>query len=392
MKKFIALILALASILSSLFILSSCGDESETPSDMQLVAGGEKLGYYFYSPEEWTVSNVGEIKAAYVSRVDPTAIVFTEIDVKVPDGSDKTAEEYFFDDYFEECCKEFPDSYKTVYTVKGEEEPFGKTNEGADRAEKYIFNYTYYDATANKNVSMGFIQYLLMKEFEGGEKKFYIFQFSSPMEIRSGNQTYYDFYITRPSESENSKLEMVTKNFRFLKKLPPKTPTAESEDWKLITDNAYSGYDLYVPADMTVADHASIFAQASFEDGSNITMTEASETGVETKVYMIRRMNELEALVTKGSLKGDGCIVRDSMGEIIDVVPKSIKFGNASSANLYEYEFEYNGNTYQIYQILSVYGNMFTAKGYVFTYTAKKDNFNLHLEEVKEICNKVTFQ
>ena len=392
MKKIIALILALASILSSLFILTSCGDENETPSGMQFVAGGENLGYYFYSPEEWTISNVGEIKAAYVSRVDPTSILFTEIDVKVPEGSDKTEEEYFFDGYFEDSCKEFPDSYKTEYTVKGEDDLFGKTNEGADKAKKYIFNYTYYDTTANKNVTMGFIQYLLMKEFEGGEKRFYIFQFSSPMEIRSGNQTYYDFYITRPSEGESSKLEMVTKNFRFLKKLPPKTPTQEGNEWKLITDNAYSGYDLYVPGRMTVTEHTSIFAQASYDDGSNITMTEASETGVETKVYMIRRMNELEALVTNGTLKGEGCIVRDDKGEIIDVVPKSIKFGNASSANLYEYEFEYNGSTYQVYQILSVYGNIFTAKGYVFTYTAKKDNFNLHLEEVKEICNKVTFQ
>ena len=54
MKKIIALITLLASV----FSLVACADTTGLPEGMQLVRGGEEYGYYFYSPEEWTVANV----------------------------------------------------------------------------------------------------------------------------------------------------------------------------------------------------------------------------------------------------------------------------------------------------------------------------------------------
>ena len=74
--------LALAFILVlSVILLIGCGSDG-APDGMQLVSGGPELGYYFYAPEEWTVSNTGDISSVYVSRIDTTSVSFAEIDPK----------------------------------------------------------------------------------------------------------------------------------------------------------------------------------------------------------------------------------------------------------------------------------------------------------------------
>ena len=78
MKKSITLISLITILFALVFSLAGCSG-SDTRDGMQLVAGGESLGYYFYAPEEWTPSSVGEIKAAYISRVDPTSVSFAEV-------------------------------------------------------------------------------------------------------------------------------------------------------------------------------------------------------------------------------------------------------------------------------------------------------------------------
>ena len=93
MKKLIALILSLTTIFLSLISLTSCGDDKdETPEGMQLVYGGKNAGYYFYAPEEWTVSNIGAIKSAYVSRLDTTSVSFCEVTESIETNG---GEEYF---------------------------------------------------------------------------------------------------------------------------------------------------------------------------------------------------------------------------------------------------------------------------------------------------------
>ena len=73
MKKIGAILILIATLCASMFCLTSCSDGESLPEGMQLIAGGESLGYYFYGPEEWTVSNIGEIKSAYASRVDTSS-------------------------------------------------------------------------------------------------------------------------------------------------------------------------------------------------------------------------------------------------------------------------------------------------------------------------------
>ena len=135
MKKVCAFLLILATLTLSLGALTSCSNENQVPEGMQLVAGGEALGYYFYAPEEWTVSNVGEIKSAYVSRVDTTSVSLVKVSPEsfFPEGED--ADTYFFGSYFMASMKDFKGEPK-VTSENGEAVSFGTETEGADKARR----------------------------------------------------------------------------------------------------------------------------------------------------------------------------------------------------------------------------------------------------------------
>ena len=126
MKRIIALLSLIAITASSVFCLFSCSDEDKAPEGMQLIAGGESLGYYFYGPEEWTISNIGPIKSAYASRVDSTSISLTEVYPVdfLPDGKEST-DEYFFGSYFTDSLSEFAGEPK-ISNPDGENIIFGK--------------------------------------------------------------------------------------------------------------------------------------------------------------------------------------------------------------------------------------------------------------------------
>ena len=196
MKKICALILALTLTAASVLSLSSCGGNSDTPDGMQLVFGGESAGYYFYAPKEWTVSNTGEIKSAYASRVDSTSVSFAEVH---PDRNEPgvDAESYFFNSYFNDSISEFPESMKPTVTLNGEPTVFGKEGATADKAVKYTYNYKYLDNT------FGFMQ-ILMKEGD----RYFVFTFCALLEVRTDNKTYYDYYL--------EKLQKVIEEFRFV--------------------------------------------------------------------------------------------------------------------------------------------------------------------------------
>ena len=121
MKKLGALTLALAIIICSLLSLTACSNKSDVPDGMQLVYGSNSSGYRFYAPEEWTVSNLNNIKSAYVSRLDITSVSFAEVD-PLPDGVGINKADYFFTDYFNNSLSEFPESMKLEVTVNGEED------------------------------------------------------------------------------------------------------------------------------------------------------------------------------------------------------------------------------------------------------------------------------
>ena len=129
-------------------------------------------------------------------------------------------------------------------------------------------------------------------------------------------------------------------------------------------------------------------ASASHTDGSEINMTEAMGTNENVNTYVLRRFDELEALT--GS-KVEYEFTTDKNGtKIVNYV--QVELGNADAANAYEYSYTYNGTAYKVYQVIAINRSGLSYHGYVFTYTAKEANFNLHLENVKKAIEKVRFE
>ncbi len=391
MKKIGALILLFALLCASAMTLASCGSESDVPDEMQLVAGGEALGYYFYAPEEWTVSSIGGIKAAYVSRVDTTSISFTEIDPDTFPSKVTDKDAYFFDSYFTDSLSEFPNEPK-LSAPDGETTVFGKEGERADKAKKYTYTYEYFDYTANKTFKFGFMQ-ILMKKAD----RYYIFTYSASTDARNGGeQSYYDFYLV-DEEDKDSKITRVIKEFRFVGTPTPEAKpeyTVDDDGYILISDSGLSGFDFYVP-DSYTADYASAIVSATHTDGSNVSLTSAVGTNENVNTYMLRRFGELDSTVDNIEYElmfdENGEPIYDPNGKQV-IKYESIKFGNADAANKYRYSFTYNGEKYEVCQIIVIEGWRLSYKGYVFTYTAKEANYGLHLAEVEKIISKVNFK
>lgn len=362
MKKFGALILTFAIIICSLLALSSCSGKSDVPDGMRLVFGNDSSGYYFYAPEEWTVSNIDNVKSAYVSKLDTTSVSFAEVDPLPADiGIDE--KEYFFGAYFADSLKEFPESMKLEVTVRGEDTVFGKEGEKADKAIKYVYNYEYAEH------KFGFMQILMTK----GDR-FFIFTYTALLEEKSEGVTYYDHYL-------KEKVLGVIDSFRFteIKSSEEGVEYERDEDgYLLITNPSHAGFSLYVPEDFK-CDYSSATVSATHADGSNVNMSEATMTGNNMTVsdYWKIRKTELSAIV----------------GEVTEIkVNEPITLANANYAFSFEYTFDYDGEKYHVYQVLAVEGFFLFQDGYVFTYTAKEANYNEHIDSIKTVLEKVDFR
>ena len=377
MKKILALAVAIIAALT----LFGCSNDDSIPDGMQLVNGGEELGYYFYAPEEWTVANLGNVDTAYASYIDNSSITFTEIDPATFNHSDDISDEaYFFGDYFMDSTKEFPEGIKLNITVKGEKCLFGTADEGADKAIKYVYEYNYKNAVYNskteqfeyRETPFGFMQILLSHE-----GRFYIFTYAAQkakLNADSDEYTRYDYYI------QNGKLDSVINNFKLIHKngnaTTEDTYEKDSDGFVCVTDKKIAGFDLYIPTEFKL-DFASASVSATCDDGSNITLTKATSTGVSADTYWAMRKMEIEAIATD-----------------LEVIKEGVqtKLGNNSQwAFAYEYTYTYNGTKYHVYQILAVDGFLLLADGYVFTYTASEENYKTHFNAVEKIINKVNF-
>lgn len=389
MKKIGATVALIATLLASLLAFTSCGG-SDTPNGMQLVAGGESLGYYFYAPEEWAISGDGEIKAAYVSRIDTTSISFAEVKPWEFSNPVIDKDKYFFDEYFKDSLEEFPKAPK-VANPSGEEIIFGKADFAADRAKKYTYTYEYYDSTAGKTFNLGFMQILAKK----GDS-YYVFTYSASMDNKQGMDiSYYAYYLLE--DEEDSMVNKVISEFRFVEKteeLPEEELKTDKDGYVLVSDGDLSGFSLYVPSGFK-KDFSSAIVSATHSDGTNITMTAATGTNENVNRYMLRRLAELEDVGCTVEYEimtdGDGKEMTDGEDKIIKYT--SIDFGNATAANAYEYSLTYNGESFRVYQVIVLDGWALSYKGYVFTYTAKDANYDLHFDEaVTKTIEKVSFK
>lgn len=337
MKKILAFVMIIASLAS----LIACGKNDGVPDGMQLVRGGEDVGYYFYGPEEWTVANLGNISATYASNVDSSSITYVETDM--PSG---TVQEYFTN-----SLAEFPTPPTVLEPQGGETVTFGT----AESAVKFVYDHEY---SGHK--------FRTMQIFVKHGERFGIFTYTSFLENKSSaDKTQYEYYL--------EKVDAVIKNFKFTERTNAEAaPEYEVVDgYKLISDKSVAKFSLYVPEDFKV-EYSSGISCASLDDGSNITLTRATSTGVSVADYWNNRKSELEAIV------GGITLVEEV---------KSTSFGNAKNAASYEYTYVYNGTVYHVYQVFAVT----TFDGFVFTYTATDENYSKHLDTIMKITEKVEF-
>ena len=352
MKKIISMLLALITVFSVL-AMTSCSNKDGAPDGMQLVRGGEDVGYYFYGPEEWVVANYADIACTYASKIDMSSMTFVEA-VK-PEGT--VAE------YFESEKLKFP--YEISVTVNGEDCNFGNTF----GAKKYVYTYTY------KTFS-----YTCMQIFVTHGERFFIFTYTASNAKRNDAElSFYDYYL--------DKVQATTEAFKIVDK-SGKASTQEYErdadGYILISDKDLAGFNMYVPDSFKV-DHASALVSATHPDGSNVNMSRTTYTQVSSEEYWQARRQNIEAYADK-VLDESGALV-SSLKQIGDK-PTQIYPDDVRWALAYEYTYVYEGVTYHVYQVHIVQS---ATDGYVFTYIATEENYLAHLAEIEKVLNKIEY-
>ena len=340
MKK-TGLVLLLFAIL---FSFISCDGTNDAPEGMQLVRGGDEIGYYFYAPEEWTVANNGDISAAYASKIDITSVTLAP--AKAPMGD--------IESYFESSLAEF--TYTLTNTPTLDECDFGN----AEWAYKTVYEFKYEDH-----------DFRAMQVFASYSERFYIFTYTAQLVDRTEGESYYDFYLT--------KIQSVMENVRFCDISGEETAPeyeADADGYLLVSDKKICGYDLYIHPDWQVR-----YAQANIgiitEGGANANITEATSIGVSRDEYWNKRKEELARFTTE-----------------LNVIQESVEatLGNSEWAFAYEYTYKYSNTTYHVYQIIAVAGDWPLQDGYVFTYTAPESIYAENLDAVLKMIEKVKFR
>ena len=351
MKRILSALFVLIMIISALS-LTSCGNDDGAPDGMQLVKGGENLGYYFYGPEEWVVANVGDIACTYASRINTSSMTFVE--------SEKPS--VTVAEYFESEKAKFP--YEINVTVNGDDCLFGNAN-----GKKYVYTYTYKE-----------INYTCMQIFVTYAERFYIFTYTANNAEYSEDKTYYEFYL--------EKVTAVIDAFKFTDKTDSTSPTPEyerdSDGYILVSDKTLAGFNMYVP-DSYKVDYSNAMVSVSHQDGTNITMSQATYTGVTNEDYWNERKKNINAFCDKVTDPESGELT-SSLREI--EIAKRINLEGTNWALAYEYTYTFEGVNYHVYQILIVES---AVNGYVFTYIASEENYEKHLDEMESVLKKIDY-
>lgn len=354
-------ILCLFLCVLAAFALISCAGDDTVPEGMQVCRDSDALGVTLYAPEGWTVCNVGDISAAYVSSINQTSISLTEADM---------GEAEDFVSYFDAHKGEF--AYEITLTSAGNEVTLGN----ADSAASFVYTFTY----AERHFKT--LQVLALY----GER-FYIFTYTSYDEAYEDDKTYYEQYY------DYAKQVMETVVFRA-KGDAEAAPTYEADEdgYLLVSDKMINGFFFYMPPTWTCDVDEGIL-QVKGADGVSVNLSEATGTGVSVKQYFMTRMEELSVFVDDLTVYVGGEPLpypTDEQTQNSDAYKDMIvlaDFGNAKQAAVCEYAYTYAGETYHVLQYLAIAGN----HGYVFTYTAPTSVYAEHLSEAQTIAEKVRF-
>lgn len=350
MKKITALLL---TIIISALALVGCDAPSDVPTGMQLVQGGESLGYYLYAPDGWIVSSQGNIAAAYVSTIDTTSVTLTE--AKMPSG---TVAEYF-------------DAARADFTfdinVTKENADFKLGN--AEEAKQFIYDYEY----------SGY-KFRTMQVFAKFDGSFYIFTFTSQLSERNNGESYYDYHL-------NNDLTSITDNIKFVKKSgeTEKVEYPESDGYLLVSKRELCGFDLYVTKNYSV-DYSDGIVSVTRDDGANITVSKTVNAGTGIENYWEARERELKEIFGTITRIGDD-------GDDETPFGKTTTLGNLTTAAFYEYTYEHDGVTYHVYQVFAVKYILepIWGDGYAFTFTAPEAVYADRIDEALDIAARINF-
>ncbi len=343
MKKIISAILVIVMLLGVAVTLASCSGGDGVPSGMQLVRGSDALGYYFYAPKEWIVANQGGIASTYTSKVNPSAVTFTE--AEMPKVS--------INEYFAAEMAKYPEELKAKVTSEIKETDFGN----ADAAYSAVFSYTFNGS-----------ERICMQVFVIHADRFFIFTYASYPVAYDSEKTYYETFL--------EKVQTIIKEFKFVEVKgaveDEKKEYPKGEDgYSLVSDKTVAHFDLYIPDTYTV-DYSTSIVSVSREDGTNINVSEATySVEMTSKQYWELRFKELE-------------YIADDVKALSDQVIFDLEGARAAS---YEYEYYMNGRHVKVYQVLIT--TLF--HGFVFTYSAEAELYEENLEEAKDILNRMGF-
>lgn len=344
MKKIVSFLLILALSLS----LFACKDSTDNPvpDGMQAASNSTKLGFSLFVPDGWVVSSYGSIACAYVSNLDTSSVSLVRVELG--------------DVSFENYVKDSLASSKNAvsYLEDGKSVNFGN----AKRALSYVYTYQYGE------YPFTFMQVLA----EANDGATYLFTYSASSSDKYEGESFYQSHLSEVT----SIMEAV--------KLGEKTDyTAEeivyetdADGYKLVSDKSTAGFAFYIPPTFK-AEIAIGIVLATAEDGTSVTVTEATSRGVSVKEYYESRLDELRVL----------------FDEVSEITPLTeCDFSNTQSSVYAEYSYKDGDTEYRVYQVIAVSGgSVLNQKGFVLTYTARADLYESHMDELNKMMEKITF-
>lgn len=365
MKKAISAILLFATVLTLALCLVSCGGGDDgIPDGMQLVRGGENVGYYFYAPEEWVVSNRGEIASAYVSVTNGSSVSLVE--AQMPDNNTDAvtiagvpAEIYL---YYEKEIAKLPFAVQTDSAGK-------KVNLGnADGAYSFVYSFTYADA-----------KYKCMQVYATFGERFYVFTFLAPDVEYAEGKTYYEFFLSEKVASVMNEISFVNKGEEA-----PDVPEYEkdADGYILVSDRATAGFDLYVPDSFT-PDYVSGIVSATDRTAEHSVNVSKINVNLGFTGYWELRQKELREIADKVTDK-DGNKV--SSLEVFSVDTEVTSYNGTQRVSM-QYSYALSGTTYYVYQAYV----RTTFADYMYTFTAKAPIEGDTLSLAVKILNKIAF-
>ncbi len=344
MKKALSVVLVIIMLFGAALSLVSCGEAADVPEGMQLVRGGEELGYYFYGPASWVVANDGDIACTYASKLNNTAFTFTEAELPTV-----TLEEYVQGE-----LKRFPSDFELVLEQGLKEESFGN----AEKAYRIIYYYT-----------VGKYKYKTYQMFIYNDNRFFIYTYTASRAMRDEEKTYYDYYLDFSAK--------VVEEFKFVDKVASEGGSnapeyeVDGDGYRLLSDRSLCFFDLWCAPEYSL-DFGTSIVSVSDSEGRNINVSEVTFAGA-------------------SSSEGYWKYRFDQLGLVADITNTGKEFGVDLGAGLdcaaIEYEYALGGKDYKVYQALVSNG----FRVFVFTYTAESDKYDSGLDVARNMLDKAEF-